>query len=218
MLDRLVDRVSGEVSEAVHRRAAHRLPVLARGLLEAGIDRWRTHGWPRFDDLEVSCTVQLYRWMQEARRADKALSLIDVSIEHIVLTPDMLEGRASPKAAKRPDLRLDAGSRGLSIECKRLQTATSWYQDYVDKGMARFVSSAYGAGESLGVMVGYLQSVTADVCIQPINQFIVAHAAMGGDHQLSDDQTASYGTWYESEHARPGDTTIRLSHVWVHIN
>lgn len=218
MFDRLVDRVNGEVSEAVQRRAANRLPVLAIMLLEAGICRWSENGWRRFDDQEISCTVQLYRWMREARRANKSLSVIGVSIEHVVLTADMLEGSASPRNAKRPDLRLSAGPAGLSIECKRLQASASWYRDYVDKGMGRFVTSSYGAGEPLGVMVGYLQDVAPDVCLSPVNQFIVAHTAMGRSHQLDDDQTASYGTWYRSRHARSSDIPIRLSHVWVNLN
>ncbi|GAB3917972.1 hypothetical protein GCM10011575_42340 [Microlunatus endophyticus] len=218
MLERLTDRVTGEVSAAVQRRAANRLPVLAIRLLEAGISLWRNNGWFRFDDSEISCSVQLYRWLQEARRANRSLVVIEVSIEHLLLTPDMIEGLVSPSSARRPDIRFTASDTGLSLECKRLLAPAVWHQDYVHKGMERFVTSAYGAGESLGLMVGYLQDVTVDACLPSINKYIAAHTAMGNPHQLSDDHAASYGTWYRSDHARSGDVPIHLSHVWINLN
>src|SRR5664279_692298 len=150
MLERALDRVSGRVSATLHERAARRLPDLTVDLIESALSRWAANNWHTFDALEENCTAQLYRWLQEAQRADLQFEMLRIQLEYVVLTADMLAGLASVRSARRPDLRISVRSGGIHVEAKRLATTGSRCRDYVHEGMARFVGSAYGSHEPLG--------------------------------------------------------------------
>lgn len=215
MLERTLDRVTGRVSIALHERAARRLPELVERLMMAALERWAANGWHTFDHLEVNCTVQLYRWLSEAQRADAGLAFLSVQIEHLLLTPAMWAGDASVTAAQRPDVRLSVGHTGVAVEAKRLVAGGSWPRKYVHDGMARFASSSYGAGEQIGLMVGYVQDSSTDGILPAVNARIETHPLMGSGHQLNDERSTRHGTWYQSNHVRPKDVSIRLLHLWV---
>lgn len=215
MLERAVDRVTGRVSITLHQRAARRLPQLVEHLMTAALERWAANDWHTFDHLEVNCTAQLYRWLSEAQRADAGLAFLSVQIEHLILTPAMWAGDASVTTAHRPDIRLSIGQAGVAVEAKRLVTGGSWSHKYVHNGMARFVSSSYGAGEPSGLMVGYVQGSPANGILPAVNAQIEKHPLMGKGHQLNEEENAEHGTWYQSNHVRAKDAPIRLLHLWV---
>lgn len=215
MLERALDRVSGRVSMRIHDRAVRRLPDLAVGLVEVGLARWASNNWHTFDQLEVNCTGQLYRWLKEAQRADEQFHVLDIQIEHVILTPAMMAGLASAASAQRPDLRISVRGAGIHVEAKRLRVGGSWCRNYVHRGMARFVTSSYGSGEPLGLMVGYVQQANANGLLQRVNGFVQGHPAMGSEHQLAATSGNRHGSWHRSTHVRTADVAIQLLHVWV---
>lgn len=215
MLDRALDRVSGHVSVALHRRAARKLPKLAESLMEAALKRWAANNWHTFDQLEVNCTAQFYRWLKDAQRADNQLSFLNVEVEHVHLTRSMIAGEQSVVGARRPDVRISIGQAGIHVECKRLRLRGAWCRDYVQRGIARFVSSSYGFGESSGMMVGYVQQDSADGLLAPVNGFVNTHSSMGSGHQLVAIRGERCVSRYLSSHVRPADDPIDLLHVWV---
>lgn len=215
MLERLGDRFSGHVSARLQERAARRLPDLAVALMEAALGRWAANNWHTFDRREANCTSQLYRWLTEAKRADSRFALLVVQPEDVVLTASMLLGQQSATTARRADIRISVGELGIHLEAKRLAARGRWCHDYVYEGMARFVTSAYGAGEGLGMMIGYVQQPTSNGLLGRVNGFICSHASMGNAHQLAAAPGHSTGLWHESTHERVAGIAIKLLHVWV---
>ncbi|WP_156971381.1 hypothetical protein [Knoellia sinensis] len=188
---------------------------MAVGLIEAALARWEANDWHTYDELEVNCTGQLYRWLQEARRTEERFHVLGIQIEHVVLTPEMMEGLTSVVSAQRPDLYISVQGGGIHVEAKRLLSTGPWCRDYVKKGMSRFVSSSYGAGEALGLMIGYVQQPTGQDLLPRVNDFVKSHPAMGATHQLRGRAHAPRGAWHESTHVRDSDLPINLVHVWL---
>lgn len=215
MFERALDRVSGRLDQAIHARAAVRLRELIRELIAEALSRWSDNGWHTFDDTEINCSAQLFRWLEEARRANSRFSLLAVNLESIVLTHDMLLGDESVKFAARPDLRISVRAGGVSFEAKRLTDTADLCRAYVHNGMARFVSSTYGAREQWGVMIGYVQESTTVNLRRRVNDYVDAHRLMGIDHRLSMGVVRPDSQWQTSMHARDGDVNIELEHVWV---
>jgi hypothetical protein len=217
MLESAGDRFSGHVSARLQDRAVRRLPVLAVTLMEAALARWAANNWHAFDKREVNHTSQLYRWLVEAKRADSRYALLDVRTEDVVLTRLMLLGQESATTARRADVRIAVGEVGIHLEAKRLAAKGQWCHDYVHEGMARFVTSAYGSNETLGMMIGYVQQSKPDGLLQDVNSFVRDHVAMGDAHQLATAPDLNHGIWHASDHARVVDVAIRLVHVWVMV-
>lgn len=217
MLERLGDRFSGRVSAKLQDRAARRLPDLTVMLMESALARWAANDWFAFDEREVNYTCQLYRWLLDAKRSDCLYALVDVHPEDVVITRLMLLGLDSATTARRADLRIGIGEVGIHLEAKRLAEKGPWCYDYVDKGMVRFVSSAYGSGESLGMMIGYVQQPKLDGLLESVNDVVCDHESMGETHQLAAAPGHSQGEWHESNHERAMDDAIKLLHVWVTV-
>lgn len=217
MLERALDRVAGRVSQALQQRAERRFPELVESLMRLALEMWAGNSWHTFDQMEVNCTAQLYRWLQEAKRGDLQFSHLNIELEYLNLTPAMFAGNESVVTAVRQDLRVGIGQVGIQIEAKRLVASGNWCHDYVYNGIQRFVSSSYGANDPLGVMVGYVQQATCDGLLGSVNGFVVAHPLMGRNHQLGTTLTEPYGLSHSSSHLRPSDVTIDLRHVWVII-
>ncbi len=215
MLERALDRVSGRVSQALQQRAERRFPEMVETLMRLALEMWAGNNWHTFDQREVNCTAQLYRWLMEAKRGEVQFSHLNIELEYLNLTPAMFAGVESVVTALRPDLRLGIGQVGIQLECKRLLAGGTWCHDYVHKGMQRFVSSSYGANDPRGVMVGYVQQATSDGLLGSVNGFVLTHPLMGVSHQLRTTLTEPYGSSHLSSHVRPTDVTIDLRHVWV---
>lgn len=150
VLSKGLGRVLGQASEFIHNRAAQQLPELVRDLMDDALTLWAGNGWRTFNHLESNCSAQLYRWLRAAKRADKRFFPLGVNLENLEVTPGMLAGTESIVGASRADLRIHAGETTVLIEAKRLTDTAKHCRAYVDDGMARFVSSAYGAADGLG--------------------------------------------------------------------
>ncbi len=218
MLEKALDRVSGRVSQALQQRAEQRFAEMIDALILVALQRWAGNNWRTFDDSEVNCTAQLYRWLKESKRSDARFNFVHVELEYVNLTPAMLVGDEPVTTAARPDLCFTIGHVGVHVECKRLQAHGAWCRDYVQKGMARFVDSVYGAGSPLGVMVGYVQQPAPDGLLGAVNGYVETHPSMGSDHRLVATQPAPFGLRHRSHHPRNPDIPIELSHIWVGIS
>lgn len=217
MLERALDRVSGRVSQLLQQQAARKFPELIDALLVAALERWDQNDWLTFDQSEVNCTAQLYRWLTETKRTDSRFIYVHITLEYINLTPAMLAGEESVKGAQRPDLNLVLDPISVHVECKRLQTAGPWCRLYVHNGIARFVDSSYGARSPLGVMVGYVQQGSAEGLLDSVNSFVATHPSMGDGHELSRPKVEPFGSTHRSHHSRHTDVAIDLAHVWVRL-
>lgn len=215
VLERALDRVSGRINEHIHNRAVRRLPDLVRDLVCDALARWAGNGWHTFDKAEVNCSGQLFRWLIDARRSESRFSPLEVTIENILLTPGMLNGVESVTGAARPDLRISVRGRGVLLEAKRLTDTATLCRAYVHDGMARFVSSTYGANENWGMMVGYVQEQTTAGLRPRVNGYVNTHKLMGVGHELGPETTSPNSEWLSSSHDRASGLTIRLDHVWV---
>ncbi|MGW9111841.1 hypothetical protein [Microbacterium sp. NPDC055683] len=215
MLSKGLGRVLGHASEFIHSRAAQQLPELVRDLMDDALALWAGNSWHTFNHLESNCSAQLYRWLREAKRADKRFFPLGVNIENIEFTPGMLAGTESIVGASRPDLRIHVGDSGVLLEAKRLTDTAQHCRAYVDDGMARFVSSAYGAAEGWGVMVGYVQQPTTAGIEPRVNGFVKAHSLMGTGHELVPQSTNVHSEKLRSSHVRTSGKPINLDHVWV---
>lgn len=215
MLDKAIGRVLGRANVLIHNRAAQRLPELVGDLLDDALALWAGNSWHTFDHLESNCSAQLYRWLHEAKRADKRFSPLGVIIENIQFTPRMLAGTESITGASRPDLRIHVGETGVLLEAKRLTDTAKHCRAYVDAGIARFVSSTYGATEDWGVMIGYVQESTTAGIEARVNGFVSIHTEMGAGHEIVPESVGAHSEWLRSSHARASGAPIRLDHVWV---
>ena len=179
---------------------------------------WSAERFRVIDDLEINSTVRLMHFMEEAQRCDPQYRALFIQLEGPVVTPEMKLGEASVIGAARPDLRVSVGRvGGVSIECKRLRETEKRLCDlYVHQGMGRFVVSRYGAGEPLGLMVGYVQDGSAATLIGPVNQGVTAHPAMGSTGCLTVTATKGDVCWLRSTHNRALDVPIDLRHdAWI---
>jgi hypothetical protein len=150
MFEGLTHRSIGVAARELQDRIAEHIDYLICQMLGASVAMWEQDNWDRHDDEEGNCTVQLYRWCREARRRDLRFALLVPQLEWINVTAAILAGEESVKSASRPDLRMEVGTIGRTIECKRLAPAGGWARAYVYDGLARFVVGDYGHAESVG--------------------------------------------------------------------
>jgi hypothetical protein len=137
--------------------------------------------------------------------------------EWINVTPAILAGKESVKSVKRPDLRMEIGFIGRTVECKRLAPAARWTRAYVYDGLARFVVGNYSYAESVGYMVGYAQAGTLDRLVTLINRQVAGHPAMGTKHQLKPLSENGQSSWSRSSHPRASGATISVDHLLVDV-
>lgn len=213
------NRVRGTVALALQEQVAADIDSLIWQILDAAIALWGENGWFTFNNDEVNCTVQLYRWCKAARRQDSRFTLLAIHFEWINVTPAILEGSEGVSSASRPDLRIEVGEIGRSIEAKRLGPTDGWPHAYVYEGLARFVVGDYGHAESVGYMVGYIQNGTVADVLEKTNQQIAGHPHMGQLHQLAVLTTGQIACWCRSSHVRAASTgAIRIDHLLVDIS
>ncbi len=216
MIERALDRVYGRISMVVQVRAARRLSELVPELVGDAVARWAKNGWVTYDHTEANCTIQLYRWLVEARRIDIRFHTFEVNLENVNPTPQMLEGKASVATASRPDVRISVRGAGIFLEAKRLMSTGDWCRLYVHEGMARYVASTYAATERVGMMVGYVQNQPDTTGLRDrINNYVHSHELMGPSHQLIEYRADVDQEWLTSDHARSSGTDVRLEHLWV---
>jgi hypothetical protein len=129
----------------------------------------------------------------------------------------MLAGDESVKTAKRPDLRIEVGKIGRTIECKRLAPTGGWTRAYVYEGLARFVVGTYGHAEAVGYMVGYAQAGTLAGLLTMINHQAADHPGMGTAHQLKPLREGETSSWSRSCHPRSSGQPISVDHLLVDI-
>lgn len=216
---RRLSRAYGSITPVLQQAIARDIDGLIDDLIGAALDRWHAVGWARFDDLEVNCTLQLFRWMQEVGRLVPELRILTVQLEWSQPTPSMIAGTESAATMTRPDLRVQiARVAGRSIECKRLAITGGLPRRYVDEGMIRFVSGNYGTTESKGLMVGYVQAGDPAAVARSINSRVAAHPAMGAPHQLAAVPSV-FGllSRHRSSHIRSGISPIVLDHYHVDL-
>jgi hypothetical protein len=217
MFEGLTDRQRGAVALALQEKVAEDIDRLICQLLGASISLWEHDNWMRYDDEEGNCTVQLYRCCEAARRQDLRFILLIPHLEWINLTPAMLAGDESVKTANRPDLRIEVGKVGRTIECKRLAPTGGWTRAYVHEGLARFVVGNYGRVEAVGYMVGYAQAGTLARLLTMINRQVAGHQGMGTAHQLKLLREDGASLWSRSSHPRASGKPISVDHLLVDV-
>lgn len=217
MFEGLTHRALGAAARELQERIAEDIDYLVCQMLGASIVLWEHGNWDRHDDEEVNCTVQLYRWCREARRRDLRFALLVPQLEWVNVTAEILAGEESVKSARRPDLRMEVGETGRTIECKRLAPAGGWARAYVYDGLARFVVGDYGHAESVGYMVGYAQAGTLARLVTLISRQVAGHPAMGAGHQLKPLSENGPSLWSRSSHLRASGTAISVDHLLVDV-
>ncbi|WP_042575822.1 hypothetical protein [Rhodococcus sp. MEB064] len=179
--------------------------------------KWAGNNWHTFDNAEINCSIQLFRWLVEARRLNSRFYPLQINIENIVPTSAMIEGQQSAAGASRPDFRISVQEGGVALEAKRVTDSTRHCRAYVYEGMARFVSSSYGANERWGMMIGYIQEPSTADLQSRVNGYVTTHALMGIGHELASTNRSGNTEWLSSDHKRPSNKAIRLDHVWLKL-
>ncbi len=221
------DRVVGVAARTLQDRVAQHLDRHTEELLIAAAGMWQHGGWPRFDDDEANCTVQMYGYSRACIRNNPRFTLISVHLEWIDVTPEILQGKQSAKTAKRPDMRIEAGTAGRTIECKRIAATGSWPRRYVHDGLARFVTGSYGHDETTGFMIGYVTDGRLprlphlSHLVSRINHYIRRHSNMGSGQQI----TATHhspptlvGVSRHSRSSQPNLSPIDTSHLLIDLD
>ncbi|MGH9194341.1 MAG: hypothetical protein ACRD1T_01210 [Acidimicrobiia bacterium] len=191
---------------------------LVERMLEIAIVTWSAAGWVRYDDMEVNCSIQLFRFGDEAIRNTPRLRVLSLNLEWFQPTVAMLHGNESAVGMRRPDLRVSVGHHAARIlECKRLAASGGLPREYVEEGMTRFLSGDYEVGEDAGYMIAYLSDDEV-ASIAAVNQLVRLHPDMGNSHQLGGRrQTVPVASWYSSSHPRVDRSRLSLRHfvVWL---
>ncbi len=177
-------------------------------LVEESLTRWAACGWVRHSNCENDCNVQLYRFADQARRENPSLRLFRVELDAALPSKEMLQGTMSTKTMPRPDLKIRMGKTRVSVECKRLGTHGGHPREYVDNGIARFVTGNYAGSHGFGLMVGYVQKGSPVDLVCKINKRVRNHDDMGEDHCLSPQSPSRY----KSTHNRSSGQQVRLEH------
>jgi hypothetical protein len=218
MLQAFADRARGTVFVLLQQQVAEDIDRLIRLLLDTAVALWEQNGWKTYNKHEVNYTVQLYRWCRAAKRRDHRFAPLIPQLEWVDVTVAMMDGTESVKKADRPDLRIEIGEIGRSIECKRLRPAGGLPRAYVHEGLARFVTGNYGHDEARAYMVGYVQVGPLTKVLVKINQQVADHASMGVAHQLEVLHDNTKSSWSRSCHARAAGTSIHVDHLLVDVS
>lgn len=146
---------------------------LLPNLLLVIVDSWRQFPKPASDDREVPITRRFLRVLRQNQELRRLPFTIDREI--------WLDNSADQNA--RIDLRFMHGYRYavyLAFECKRLNVSfpsgkRSGADEYVLRGMARFVTQQYSAGLRDGGMIGYVMDGNCDGAIGAIEAILKQH-------------------------------------------
>lgn len=221
------DRRRGKAAFRLQQRLAGNLDSRAEALLIAAVARWRQDHWRRFGKTtgnwtEDDCTVQVYRWSRECIRHDGQFALMTVQLERMEVTPAILHGHQSVRTASRPDLRIEVGAEGRSVECKRIALGSRWPRKYVHDGVARFVTGNYGHAESSGFMIGYASEDPLPDLVDSINGYITTHPDMGPQQTVRERHHSPPLLLGDSRHARSGSQSVSseigISHLLVALD
>ncbi len=215
---RTLRRVYGLIDQPLQRLLSRDIDDAIEETLIAAAASWKTDGLQRFNDEEANCTIQLYRWGDEAIRKTSTLHALSLQLEWVQPTPEMLAGKEDAGNSSRPDLRFSIGSVGRTVECKRLTARSPWLRRYVYEGMDRFVSGVYAPSEDRGNMVGYMQADEPTTIVDGINTQVAAHPAMGSSHKLVPSSARPpIQDVFRSTHIRKSSPSILLTHYLVDL-
>jgi hypothetical protein len=212
------DRFRGSVNVILREQVEGDIDRFICQVLEAAIMMWEQDGWMTHNAEEVNHTAQLYRWCKVVCRRDRRFSYLSVNLEWVDVTAAILDGSESVKSANRPDIRIEIGETGRTIECKRLGPKDGWPRKYVYEGLARFVGGNYAHDEAVGYMVGYVQSGTVPGVLRQINQQITNHPNMGMAHQLNLLRDNGISSWCRSSHPRESRQAVRIDHLLADVS
>ena len=222
------DRHRGVVARRLQDRVAQNLNRHAEELLIAAVGMWQHDRWNRFNDDEANCTVQMYRCSRACIRSDRRFTLISVHLEWIDVTPEILQGKQSATTSRRPDMRIEAGPAGRTIECKRIAATGPWARRYVHDGLARFVTGSYGHDETTGFMIGYVTDghlprlLHLSHLVSRINHYIRRHSNMGSGQQITTTHHSPPTLVGVSRHSRsnsqPRLSQIDISHLLIDLD
>jgi len=215
MLENAIDRVTGHMHASIHAWANRRLNELVRDLLEEAVEHWAVANWIRYDEREVNCTIQLYRWLRESQRTNIRFHVLEVVFEAVTPTPGMLHAIESVTTSARSDLRIFVRTGSVIVEAKRLASTGEWCKNYVNEGMARFVDMTYAAADKFAMMVGYVQQPSVDGLRDRVNKYVLKHELMGPSHVLNDEENRRHSHWLASVHQRKTGGPIALHHLWI---
>lgn len=165
----------GEVLPEIRNCVESDFRRLACLLLEEGLKSWAAREWLRYSDEEADCTLQFHRSCQGLTRSIPEFGLFHAELESVAPDEAIVEAKESANKSPRPDMRIMiVGSEvGVSVECKRLRRTSTDFRNYANRGLKRFSSGRYGAGDSFGVMVGYLQGCSIERALEGVNGVIM---------------------------------------------
>ena len=143
-------------------------------ILDFVVGSWKTFPQPAPADLEVPITKRFCAHLRSRKKPQLHLFNIQSESDELAQGTGDLPGRI--------DLRLIHGYREevyFALECKRLNVVangkrSSLAGEYVEEGMARFVTGKYAGGLDKGGMLGYVMDGRLDVAIQAVRTAIEA--------------------------------------------
>jgi hypothetical protein len=200
------------LSSELLARILERQRDTAHSLLAEAALEWIAEGCPRYNDHETSCTAALVghviRTIDERKaRAFQPL----VTLETGAWTEAHFSGAADPDSVPRPDVVMWFGLRHearMNIECKRLLSGSATANDYVKKGMCRFLDGRYPTDEGIGTMIAFLLDRDGDQAVEEINtaiEAIIKRVELLGKVE----GLGGLDSVYESDHAVPtGDLSL----------
>lgn len=210
--------VGGSVGPMVQRAAQQDIDDLMRRCLHQAVEEWIRDGLPSFDHFEASKTVQLFGRIDRATRTPGPFFMLEVDLEGVELSPDVLAGRSSAIAIPRPDMRFRIGSVSRLVECKRLSAPKGLPRLYVEEGMLRFIGGKYSADADRGTMVGYVEDDDEKTSVARVNSVITSHGSLGPGNELGAPTiVGSRFVRRSSEHDRTGSSPIELDHLLIDI-
>jgi hypothetical protein len=69
------------VVPAIQRAVANDIDSLLDTLMSTTARLWAEADWLRYDDKEINCSIQLYRWSDEAKRRSSEFGLLSIQLE-----------------------------------------------------------------------------------------------------------------------------------------
>jgi hypothetical protein len=217
----LIREAAGSPADALdpglraHVLARHREEAV--GLLADALDAWRSTGYSRYDDREVSCTVRVFAAMLQILREREHLELVQIfpQIEGVEVTREQLAGRGDFSRAKRADLVLYLGggySNRICVECKRLYQSANGAR-YADTGILRFERGHYTGDRGKAFMVGYVMTKTVSSRVAEINTAVSSHPELGVSHQLG--PAPAVNAIADVQGSVHRDKTLELTHLFM---
>jgi hypothetical protein len=197
LLDDFGESTFGQVSTWLMAHAEERAQELAERILDSAIKRWADDNFSRGADDEVSCTVRLFACAREVKDGEPEFTVVSLTFEATSPTLAMLQGRAHPRFAPRPDLEIRIGRLSFLIEAKRLSATARLSRKYVTEGMSRFTSGRYVPPVgSPGLMVGYVFRNSIEDTVERINSHVDTELALHS--KLIEIRRENHVTVYES--------------------